>query len=470
MIEPLILAHLIRDEDFARQTLPFLKEEYFTGTASRELFKQITSFVTSYKTSPTIDALTLGLDKASLSGHAHQEAVTLLGEVQRVERIDSSRRQWLLDQTEEFCRKRALYLAMSDAITRIDKNFDSASGVPDLIRDALRVGFETHIGHDYVEDMAQRYDLYHQTHKRIPFDLDMLNVITDGGLMPKTLNIVVAGTGVGKSLFLCHVAAAALLHGKNILYITLEMAEERIAERIDANLLDISTDMLAQLSRSMYENAFRQLMQRHALGKLIIKEYPTSGAHRGHFSKLLDDLASKKQFFPDLLIIDYINICASERFRPGGTSNSYTYIKSIAEELRGLSVEYNVPCLSATQFTRSGYDSSDPTLTDTSESFGLPQTADLQVALVTSEELEQNGLMMFKQLKNRYQDMSKHRRFTVRLDKSKMRFSKDPNQKYLSDPIATSSAAKPVAPQAQAPLRPARSGWSNSATAPKILF
>lgn len=467
MIEPLILAHLIRDEDFTRQTLPFLKEEYFTATASRDVFKQITSFVDTYKTSPTIDALILGVEKSALSGHAHQEALSLITEIQRVERIDSSRRQWLLDQTEEFCRKRALYLAMSDAITQIDKNFDSASGVPDMIKNALRVGFESKIGHDYVEDMASRYDLYHQTHKRVPFDLDMLNTITGGGLTPKTLNVVVAGTGVGKSLFLCHVAAAALLHGKNILYITLEMAEERIAERIDANLLDISVEMLSQLSRSMYETAFRQLMQRHALGKLIIKEYATSGAHRGHFSKLLDDLATQKQFVPDLLIVDYINICASERFRPGGSSTTYTYIKAIAEELRGLAVEYNVPCLSATQFTRNGFDSSDPSLTDTSESFGLPQTVDLQLALVTSEELEQNGLMMFKQLKNRYQDIAKHRRFTVKIDKAKMRFSNDSQQGYLSNPIPTPPQA--MTPSISLPTRGARP-LPNKLSAPKIVF
>lgn len=437
MIEPLILAHLIRDDDFARIVLPFLKKDYFSAPATQQVYTHIESFITDYNVPPTVDALKLALEKASLSGSAYDSATALLEEVIKVERVDSSRRQWLIDQTEAFCKQRALYLAISESITLIDKGVDSAAAVPGLLKDALGVGFHTHIGHDYVEDMPLRYDLYHQDHTRIPFDLDLMNTITGGGLTPKTLNVIVAGTGVGKSLFMCHVAASTLLLGKRVLYITLEMAEERIAQRIDANLLDVTMDMLAEMPRQMYESAFKTLTARQQLGKMIIKEYPTSGGHVGHFRTLLDELALKKQFVPDLLIVDYINICSSVRFKQNGQTNSYTYVKSIAEELRGLAVEYNIPCLTATQFNREGFDSSDPSLTNTSESFGLPQTADLQIAVVTSEELEQNGLVMVKQLKNRYADPNKFRRFTLKVDRSRMKLGNAPKQDYLSDPIPT---------------------------------
>lgn len=445
MIEPLILSHLIRDEEYTRRVLPFLKKEYFTSSHAQTLYECIHSFILTYKVTPTIDAIKLALERESLSGSAYTEANTLLTEVAAVSRIDSGRREWLIDQTEQFCKQRALYLAISESITRIDKDFESAASVPGLLKDALSVGFRTHIGHDYFEDIGARYDLYHQEQTRIPFDLDLFNKITSGGLTPKTLNVVVAGTNVGKSLFLCHVAASTIAQGKRVLYITMEMAEERIAQRIDANLLDVTLDTLADMPRAMYERAFEDLQQRQAFGKLIIKEYPTSGGNVGHFRVLLDELALKKQFTPDLLIVDYINICSSVRFKAGGQTNSYSYVKSIAEELRGLAVEYNLPCLTATQFNREGFDNSDPSLTNTSESFGLPQTADLQVALVTSEELEQDNLLMVKQLKNRYADTSKYRRFTIKVDKSKMRLSNDPQQQYLSDPIATAQPrlAKP---------------------------
>lgn len=458
MIEPLILAHLIRDEDFTRRTLPFLKKVYFTTPQAQEVFTHVHQFIEDYKTTPTFDALKLALDKASLSGSSYEQATTLLADLQKIDRVDSSRRQWLLDQTEQFCKQRALYLAISESIVRIDKDFESAASVPGLLKDALAVGFHAHIGHDYVEDMPSRYDLYHQDHIRIPFDLDLMNAITGGGLTPKTLNVIVAGTGVGKSLFMCHVAAATLLQGKRVLYITLEMAEERIAQRIDANLLDVTMDMLAEMPRSMYEKAFQQLTTRHQLGKMIIKEYPTSGAHVGHFRALLDELALKKQFVPDMLIVDYINICASVRFKQNGQTNSYTYVKSIAEELRGLAVEYNIPCLTATQFNREGFDSSDPSLTNTSESFGLPQTADLQIAVVTSEELEQNGLVMVKQLKNRYADPNKYRRFTLKVDRSKMKLGNAAKQDYLSEPIPARSqmreVEKPAMPNRPRGVRP----------------
>ena len=437
MIEPLVLAHLIRDEDYTRRVLPFLKKEYFTSAPAQTLYDLIYEFVSAYKVSPTIDALKLSLDQASLSGGTYTDTATLLKDVAAITRVDSGRRQWLVDQTENFCKQRALYLAISESITLIDKDFESAAGVPALLKDALSVGFRTHIGHDYFEDIQARYDLYHQEQTRIPFDLELFNKITGGGLTPKTLNVIVAGTNVGKSLFLCHVAASTIAQGKKVLYITMEMAEERIAQRIDANLLDVTMDTLEQMPKSMYESAFEKLHQRQAFGKLIIKEYPTSGGHVGHFRVLLDELALKKQFVPDLLIVDYINICSSVRFKAGGQTNSYTYVKSIAEELRGLAVEANLPCLTATQFNREGFDNSDPSLTNTSESFGLPQTADLQVALVTSEELEKDGLLMVKQLKNRYADTSKYRRFTIKVDRSKMRLSNDEYQQYLSDPIPT---------------------------------
>lgn len=441
MIEPLILSHLIRDEEYTRRVLPFLKKEYFTSTPAQSLYDLIHGFVQAYKVSPTIDALKLSLEQASLSGGTYTDTATLLKDVAAIARVDTGRRQWLVDQTEQFCKQRALYLAISESITLIDKDFESAAAVPGLLKDALSVGFRTHIGHDYFEDILSRYDLYHQEQTRIPFDLELFNKITGGGLTPKTLNVVVAGTNVGKSLFLCHVAAAAIAQGKRVLYITMEMAEERIAQRIDANLLDVTMETLEQMPRRMYESAFEKLHQRQAFGKLIIKEYPTSGGNVGHFRVLLDELALKKQFVPDLLIIDYINICSSVRFKVGGQTNSYTYVKSIAEELRGLAVEYNLPCLTATQFNREGFDNSDPSLTNTSESFGLPQTADLQVALVTSEELERDGLLMVKQLKNRYADTSKYRRFTIKVDRSKMRLSNDEHQQYLSDPIPASEAS-----------------------------
>lgn len=435
MVEPLILAHLIRDDEYTRIVLPFLKKEYFTTSQAQTLYDSIHTFISTYKVTPTIDAIKLALERESLSGNAYTDTIAMLTDIAAVVRVDSCRRQWLIDQTEQFCKQRSLYLAISESINRIDKDFESASSVPGLLKDALSISFRTSIGHDYFENIGQRYDLYHQEHTRIPFDLELFNKITGGGLTPKTLNVVVAGTNVGKSLFLCHVAAASIAMGKKVLYITMEMAEERIAQRIDANLLDVTMSTLESMSKAMYEKSFDNLKQRQSFGKLIIKEYPTSAGNTGHFRVLLDELALKKQFIPDLLIIDYINICSSVRFKIGGQVNSYSYVKSIAEELRGLAVEYNLPCLTATQFNREGFDSSDPSLTNTSESFGLPQTADLQLALVTSEELERDGLMMVKQLKNRYADTTKYRRFTIKADRGKMRLSNDPHQQYLSDPI-----------------------------------
>ena len=434
MIETLILGHLIRDAEFTRIVIPFLQKDYFTTSAFQLLFENIQSFTAKYKATPTVDALRLAIDQASMTGGAHEEAVAALDAAAAVVRVDSTRRPWLIDQAEAFCKQRALYLAMSESLTRIDKDFESASSVPDLLKDALAVGFRAHIGHDYFADLTSRYDQYHKEETRVSFDLEIFNKITGGGLTPKTLNVVVAGTAVGKSLFLCHVAASTIASGKRVLYITMEMSEERIAQRIDANLLDVTMDEVEKMDRDRYVSAFTNLRKRQIFGDLIIKEYPTSAAHTGHFRVLLDELKMKKGFHPDLLIIDYLNICSSSRFKAGGQFNSYMMVKSIAEELRGLATEYALPVLTATQFNRAGFDSSDPSLTDTSESFGLPQTADLQVALVTSNELEADGLLMVKQLKNRYADTSKYRRFTIRCDKSKMRLSNDPNpQRYMSD-------------------------------------
>lgn len=443
MIEPLVLAHLVRDEEFMRRCLPFLKTEYFTTPQSQQVFTSINDFIHAYKVPPTFDALKLALEQSSVSASLHDEADTLLKELATVDRVDSSRRKWLVAETEKFCKERALYLAISQAIALADKDMKEAPAIQGILKDALAVSFDTHIGHDYFDDFAARYDATHHEHNRIPFDIELMNTITHGGLIPKTLNVIVAGTNVGKSLFLCHVATSTISQGKNVLYITLEMAEERIAGRIDANLLDLSLDALDALPRQHYEKAFAQLKQRHVFGKLVIKEYPTSGANCGHFRALLDELALKKGFVPDLVIVDYINICSSVRFKPGGQTNSYSYIKAIAEELRGLAVECNVPVLTATQFNREGFDSSDPSLTNTSESFGLPQTADLQIALVTSEELDVDGLLLVKQLKNRYADTTHHRKFTVKVDRSKMRISNDPSQSYTMRQAPT---AAPVAP------------------------
>lgn len=467
MIEPLILAHLIRDEEFVKKVRPFLKSEYFTTPTNQALFAAVVGFIDQYRTCPTMDAVHLSLEKTPMSEAALKEVLELLKEVATVAKVDSSRRPWLLDQTEEFCKTRAIYLAISDSITLIDKDIKSAGQVQDILKSALSVGFTSSIGHDYFADTDSRYKLYHQDLARVPFDIDLLNKITRGGLTPKTLNIVVAGTAVGKSLFLCHVAASTIAQGKNVLYVTMEMAEERIAQRIDANLLDVPMDDLELMSQPAYERAFAQLQQRHKFGQLIIKEYPTASAHAGHVRMLLDELALKKDFTPDLLIVDYINICASSRFRPGNQVNSYTYVKAIAEELRGLATERNVPLLTATQFNRQGYDSSDPSLTDTSESFGLPQTADLQIALVRNDEMDEDGVLMVKQLKNRYADETIFRRFTVTVDRRKMRLGNDPNQRYKSDPIRPTGGIKPGAETEYIPAgisggggtKPTKSDW-----------
>jgi len=446
MIEKLILAHLVKDEEFARKVLPFLKEEYFSAESDKVVFRLCNNFVNTYKATPTFDALRLALEQESLSQGTFNEAKALVEELVGVARVDSSRKEWLTHEAELFCQRRALYNAISSSITLIDKDFNAAASVPEILKDALAVSFDSHIGHDYFEEYEGRYDLIHQNTKRIPFDIDLLNSITKGGLAPKTLNIIVAATGVGKSMIMCHIASSTIAQGKNVLYLTMEMAEERIAQRIDANLLDVSMDALDDMPKLLYENAFKQLRKRSNFGKLIIKEYPTGSAHVGHFRALLDELAIKRNFVPDLLIVDYVNICSSVRLKNTGQVNTYSYIKAVAEEMRGLAVEYNVPCLSATQFNRGGFDNSDPSLTNTSDSIGLPATVDLQLALITSDELQAEGKLLIKQLKNRYGDESLNRRFTVCVDKSKMRIFNDPNQNFSAAPVKVEQTVSQFTP------------------------
>ena len=349
---------------------------------------------------------------------------------------DEVNRDWLVDETEKFCKDKALYLGVMESIQIIDgKNKEkSTDALPSILSEALSVGFDTNIGHDFIEDAEKRYDFYHRLEEKVEFDLDMFNKITEGGLSNKTLNIALAGTGVGKSLFMCHMASAAISKGKNVLYITLEMSEERIAERIDANLMNIPIQELSDLSKAMYDDRIKKINDKIE-GRLIVKEYPTASAHSGHFKALINELKLKRSFFPDIIFIDYLNICSSSRFRPGSSANSYTIIKSIAEELRGLAVEQDVPIVSATQTTRGGYDNSDVSLTDTSESFGLPATADLMFAIISTEELEQLGQFMIKQLKNRYADPTRNKRFMIGVDRSRMKlFDLDPSaQTQLTD-------------------------------------
>jgi archaellum biogenesis ATPase FlaH len=416
-----------------RKVLPFIKPDYFEGIY-RILFKEAGKFVGKYNRLPTAESFKIELDQADrLTGENYTVAVDILPQLFSKEKIDED---WLIDTTEKWCQDRAIYNAIMESISIIDGKHESLTkgALPDLLSKALGVAFDTNVGHDYIENFEDRYDFYHKEESRIPFDLEYFNKITKGGIPNKTLNIALAGTGVGKSLFMCHVASGALVDGKNVLYITMEMAEERIAERIDANLLNTPIDQLPNLSNEMYRTKIEDLA-RKTTGKLIVKEYPTGSAHAGHFRALLNELKLKRQFEPDIIFIDYLNICASSRMKGmGGSINSYNYIKAIAEELRGLAVEFDVPVFSATQTTRSGYSNTDVGLEDTSESFGLPATADFMFALISSEELEQQGQMMVKQLKNRYNDPTFHKRFVVGVDRSKMRlFDADDSEQTLTD-------------------------------------
>ena len=415
-----ILENLIANEEYARKVLPFIKEEYFQDRNEKAIFSEIVSFATKYSKLPTKTSLEVELDnRKDLTEQQYKDITSIVSSFTE----DVVDIEWLTDTTEKFCKDRAIYNAVVDGISIIEGRDSSRKpdALPSLLTDALAVSFDNRVGHDYLEDASNRFDYYHRVEERIPFDLDYFNKITKGGLPQKTLNIALAGTGVGKSLFMCHMAANCINQGRNVLYITMEMAEERIAERIDANLLDIPIDQLDKLPKTMFTEKVNNLAKK-TVGKLIVKEYPTGSAHVGHFRALLKELKLKRSFIPDIIFIDYLNICSSSRMKSmGGAINSYTYIKAIAEELRGLAVEFAVPVVSATQTTRSGYSNSDPGLEDTSESFGLPATADLMFALVSNEELEQSGQIMVKQLKNRYNDPNKNKRFVVGIDRSKMR-------------------------------------------------
>ena len=421
-LEQTILRNLIRNEDYLRKVLPFIKNEYFTDKIEKVIYEEINKFTETYNSTPTIEAIGLAIkERRNLSDEELEKSTTYLHEIASF-KDEESKVQWLTDKTEKFCQERAIYNAVLESISILDgkdKSHDKGA-IPKILSDALAVSFDSSVGHDYLENSNERYEFYHRKEERIPFDLEFFNKITKGGLPAKTLNIALAGTGVGKSLFMCHVAAGAMSQGKNVLYITLEMAEEKIAERIDANLLNITIDDLMDLPKEMYDRKVEKI-RRMTTGKLIIKEYPTASASTTHFRTLLNELNLKKSFVPDIIFVDYLNICCSSRIKPGSNINSYTYVKSIAEELRGLAVEYGVPIVSATQTTRSGFTSSDPGLEDTSESFGLPATADLMFALISSEELEQLGQIMVKQLKNRYADPTHYKRFTLGVDRAKMK-------------------------------------------------
>ena len=432
-IEQTILRNLLTDEKYMRKVLPFIKPDYFQGVY-RTLFKETGKYVAKYNKLPTSETLIIELQESSnISNEQFQMSTDIIPQLFTTEEIDHD---WLLDSTEKWCQDRAIHNAIMESISIIDGKHDKLTkgALPDLLSKALGVAFDTNVGHDYVENAEERYEFYHTEEDRISFDLEFFNKITKGGVPNKTLNIALAGTGVGKSLFMCHVAASALVDGKNVLYITMEMAEERIAERIDANLLNIPIDQLDKMSKDMFTKKVQDL-SRKTTGKLIVKEYPTGSAHSGHFRGLLNELKLKRRFEPDIIFIDYLNICASSRMKAmGGSINSYTYIKAIAEELRGLAVEFELPIFSATQTTRSGYSNSDIGLEDTSESFGLPATADLMFALISTEELEREGQMMVKQLKNRYNDPTKNKRFVIGVDRSKMRlFDVDENDQTLTD-------------------------------------
>ena len=443
-LEQTIIRNILTNEPYMRKVIPFIKKEYFEGVY-QHLFTEVTKFVGKYNKLPTLESFKIELDQSDkLPDQMYTHAMDILPNIFEVKEENA---QWLLDTTEKWCQDRAVYRAIMESITIIDGKHEklSKNALPDILQNALAVSFDTNVGHDYLENVDERYAFYHEQEERIPFDLDYFNRITKGGLPNKTLNIALAGTGVGKSLFMCHVAASALSQGRNVLYITMEMAEERIAERIDANLLNVPIDQLENMSQTMFTDRVRKIAN-STNGKLIIKEYPTGQAHSSHFRALLMELKLKKKFVPELIFIDYLNICSSSRMKSmGGAINSYTYIKAIAEEIRGLAVEFDVPIVSATQTTRSGYGNSDPGLEDTSESFGLPATADLMFALVSNDELNSLGQIMVKQLKNRYNDPNVDKRFVIGVDRSRMKlYDVDETQQDLVDddiPVFDKSAS-----------------------------
>ena len=444
-IEKTIFSNLIYNENYARRVLPFIKSEYFQDKTDRILFEEIYNFMDKYQAMATKETLSIELDnRKDLNGTEFQKVVEVIESLKDAE-VDM---QWLVTTTEKFCKDKAVYNAILSGIQIIEgkDREHTQEAIPSILSEALAVGFDQHIGHDYIENADERFEFYHKKEEKLEFDLDYFNRITKGGLPNKTLNVALAGTGVGKSLFMCHMAAATLQQNKNVLYITMEMAEEKIAERIDANLMDIPIQQLETLPKNVFEGKIAKIAK-SGVGKLIVKEYPTGAANSAHFRALLNELKLKKNFEPDMIFIDYLNICSSSRMKAmGGSINSYTYIKAIAEELRGLAVEFNVPIMSATQTTRGGYDNSDVSLTDTSESFGLPATADLMFALISTEEMEELGQVMVKQLKNRYNDVGHLKRFVLGIDRSRMKLydvEESAQQNIMNDsspdtgPIAT---------------------------------
>ena len=430
-LEQTILRNLLTNEEYTRRVLPFLVPDYFDGVY-KDLFKEVAKFVSKYNKIPTLESFKIEIDESGkLSEENYRQGMELLPNIFTPE---SENLDWLIERTEKWCQDRSVYNAVMESISIIDGKHATLkkNAIPDVLSKALGVSFDTNIGHDYLEQVDERYDFYHEQEERIPFDLDNFNKITKGGLPNKTLNIALAGTGVGKSLFMCHCASNILSQGRNVLYITMEMAEERIAERIDANLLNIPIDQIENLSKDMFRDKVSQINAKTE-GKLIIKEYPTGQANTSHFRALLNELKLKKNFVPEIIFIDYLNICASSRMKMiGGAVNSYSYIKSIAEEMRGLAVEFNVPIMSATQTNRQGFSSDDPGLEDTSESFGLPATADLMFALISNDELNSMGKILVKQLKNRYNDPTKYNRFTLKVDRSRMKLEDDDNQNMVT--------------------------------------
>ena len=421
-LEQTILKNLVYNEEFTRKVLPFIEADYFSESIERKVFVEIHDFVNQYEKLPTHEVLVINFtEKKELTEDEVSKTIELLQEIKK-SKDEEVELNWLIDQTEKFCQDKAIYNAIMNSVSILDdKNTKKSKGeIPKLLSDALGVSFDSHIGHDYINDYNERYDFYHKVENRVSFDIDILNKITKGGLPIKTLNVIMAGTGVGKSLFMCHMASSCISQGDNVLYITMEMAEEKIAERIDANLLNISLNDLRSVSKEDYESKFNVLKAK-TQGQLIIKEYPTAAASTLHFRALLSELALKKQFRPDIIFVDYLNICTSSRIKPGNNINSYTFIKAIAEELRGLAVEYELPIVSATQTTRSGFTNSDPGLEDVSESFGLPATADFMFSIVSNEELEQLNQILVKQQKNRYADPTYFRKFIVGVDRAKMR-------------------------------------------------
>ncbi len=418
-IEYKIIDGLIHDEEYARKVIPFIRSEYFRVKSERIIFEEIVKFFNQYNHSPTLDILSIEIEgRSDLSESDFDSIDEIINDYIKGNNINAD---WLLDETEKWCKSKAVYIALTESIRIYDGKHNklSVDAIPGILSDALSVGFDNNIGHDYTENYLDRFQEYHKLETKIPFDIELLNKITKGGLSPKTLNVILAGTGTGKTLFMCHLASSFLLGGKNVLYITMEMSEAKISERIDANLMNLNISDIPNLTESSFESKMKSILSKTS-GKLIVKEYPTASAHAGHFKALLNELRLKKSFFPDVIFVDYLNICSSSRYK-GGNVNSYTLVKSIAEELRGLAVEYKVPLVSATQTTRTGYNSDDVELTDTSESFGLPATADLMLALISTEELEELGQLMVKQLKNRYNDMTYYRKFVIGVDRAKMK-------------------------------------------------